>query len=209
MNNLVLQCEDLFCERDDRILFEGLSFALETGEVMQVAGPNGAGKSTLLRILAGLSGQFEGRVSWPAAASGQRDYRQDLLYIGHRAGIREELTALENLAWWCRLHRQASVDLMAALAQVALAGFEDVPVSMLSAGQKRRVMLALLWCTEKPVWLLDEPFTALDSAGVMQLEARLRAHAEQGGLVVYSSHHRLSEQVRHLHLGPVSEATCS
>ena len=203
MNAVILRCEGLFCERDERVLFRDLAVEVAQADLLQVAGPNGAGKSSFLRILAGLLGQYEGSVDWPAAQIAGRDFRQDLLFLGHRPGVRDELSPLENLAWWCGLHRQSrrAGQFEAALAAVGLCGFEDVPVATLSAGQTRRVMLALLWLVDKPVWLLDEPFTALDASGVAQLEARLREHAAQGGTVIYSSHHRLSEQVRHLHLG--------
>ena len=203
MNPVILRCEGLSCERDERVLFRGLCMEVRAGDLLQVVGPNGAGKSSLLRIVAGLLGYDEGQLSWPAALSGGRDFRQDLLFLGHRTGVRDELSALENLAWWCCLHRQPRSlgQRQAALEQVGLRGFEDVPVATLSAGQTRRVMLALLWLVDKPVWLLDEPFTALDTDGVAQLEARLREHAGDGGTVIYSSHHRLSDQVRHLRLG--------
>lgn len=203
MKAVILSCKDLSCERDERELFRDLALQVHAGELLQVVGPNGAGKSTLLRILAGLMRQFEGEVSWPSAEAGGEDFRQALLFIGHRTGVREELSALENLGWWCALHRQnrSEKERMAALQRVGLRGFEDVPVATLSAGQTRRVMLALLWLVDKPVWLLDEPFTALDVDGVAQLEARFVEHAKAGGTVIYSSHHRVSDQVRHLNLG--------
>jgi heme exporter protein A len=192
-----LTVEQLHCERDDRLLFDGLSFSAASGQLWQVVGPNGAGKTTLLRILVGLHGHFEGKVDWQVAG----DLREQLLYIGHQPGLRDELTPLENLRWLDALHGERDVDLWAALAQVGLTGFEDVPVAHLSAGQKRRVALARLWPGRKPVWVLDEPFTAIDASGVAQVEARLAEHAEQGGLVIYTSHHRLNDRVRQLHLG--------
>ena len=192
-----LELEALQCERDDRLLFSGLSLAAGPGELWQVAGPNGAGKSTLLRILVGLYGFFEGRVHWQTPDAG----RDSLAFIGHRSGLREELTAGENLAWLCSLNVQSAAGIEAALAQVGMAGYEDVPVGQMSAGQQRRVALARLWLPGKPVWVLDEPFTALDSDGVALLESRLREHAAGGGLVIYSSHHRLADDVRQVLLG--------
>lgn len=196
----LLHTTDLFCERDGRVLFSALDWQARGGEIWQVAGPNGAGKTTLLRVLAGLHGFYEGTCQWPQWRTAGEDPRQHLLYLGHRAGLREELTPRENLSWWLALHG-AQADTDEALAIVGLAGYETVPCAQLSAGQKRRVALSLLWLMDKPVWLLDEPFTALDVDGVALVEQRLRAHAAAGGLVIYSSHHRFDEAVRHVRLG--------
>lgn len=198
---VLLHISDLACERDDRELFAGLAFSAGGGDVVQVAGANGAGKTTLIRALAGLFGGYQGRVQWPWYQQQGQDPRQHVLYLGHRPGLRDELTARENLNWWCAVNGCSSAGIDGALALVGLAGFEDLPVQQLSAGQRRRVMLSLLWTAPRQVWLLDEPFTALDSDGVAQVEARIREHAAGGGLVVFSSHHRLDDAVRQIHLG--------
>jgi heme exporter protein A len=199
----LLQAEQLTCERDDRTLFEGLSFRAFAGEIWQVAGPNGAGKTTLLRIIAGLHGHYDGEVRWPDAEVAGLDPRQQLLTIGHRAALRTELTPLENLRWWLALHQQRLQPerVEAALVQLGLAGYDTVPVAQLSAGQTRRVALSLLWLLDKRVWLLDEPFTALDADGVVLIETRLRELAANGALVLYSSHHRLNGEARQIQLG--------
>lgn len=217
----VLQTTDLRCERDDRELFAGLSWCASAGEIWQIAGPNGAGKTTLIRILAGLHGFYDGALCWPRWQQSEADPREKLLYLGHKAGLRDELTPLENLRWWQSLHPSQGrsqqipdsqvlsthhsdpqrVNPMTALARVGLAGYESVPCASLSAGQKRRVALSLLWLMDKPVWLLDEPFTALDADGVVLVEERLKQHAAEGGLVIYSSHHRFDDAVRHVRLG--------
>jgi heme exporter protein A len=204
VQSALLHISDLACERDDRELFAGLSLRASGGDIVQVAGANGSGKTTLIRALAGLFGGFTGTIDWPLYRQQGSDPREQMLYLGHRAGLRDELTARENLRWWCALHRCASSGTDAALAMVGLAGFEDVPVQQLSAGQRRRVMLSLLWSAPKQVWLLDEPFTALASDGVTQVEARIREHAAGGGLVLYSSHHRLDADVRHVRLGQMA-----
>jgi heme exporter protein A len=199
----LLQAEQLTCERDDRVLFEALSFVATAGEIWQVAGPNGAGKTTLMRVIAGLHGHFDGRLHWPRAEAARRDPREQLLALGHRPGLRSELTALENLRWWLALHQQ-SLDVPQALhvlTCLGLAGYETVPVAQLSAGQGRRVALSLLWLLDKAVWLLDEPFTALDAEGVAMIESRLRELADAGALVLYSSHHRLDGEARQIRLG--------
>lgn len=195
----LLQVRNLACERDDRLLFSELTFAASVGQLWQVAGPNGAGKTTLLRMLAGLFTHYEGEIHWLLDG----DPREQLLYIGHQPGLRDELTAIENLRWLNALHGWRDLDVWAALARVGLTGFEDVPVAGLSAGQKRRVALARLWLGEKKVWILDEPFTAIDAGGVTLVERRLAEHARRGGLVIYTSHHRLNDRVRQLHLGDI------
>ena len=199
----LLQADQLTCERDDRVLFDGLCFAARAGEIWQVAGPNGAGKTTLMRVIAGLHGDFSGRFDWPAALAAGQDPRQQLLTIGHRPGLRVELTPLENLRWWLALH-QADLNIVRAeqvLARLGLAGYETVPVAQMSAGQARRVALSMLWLVDKSVWLLDEPFTALDVDGVALIEGRLRELAGAGGLVLYSSHHRVNGEARQIRLG--------
>ena len=199
----LLKADQLSCERDDRVLFEALSFAAHAGQIWQLAGPNGAGKTTLMRIIAGLHGDFNGHLCWPAAQARNEDSRQQLLSIGHRSGLRSELTPLENLHWWLALH-QAGLDVAKAeqaLARLGLAGYETVPVAQMSAGQTRRVALSLLWLLDKSVWLLDEPFTALDVDGVALIEGRLRELADNGALVLYSSHHRVNGEARQIRLG--------
>lgn len=183
----------LGCERDDRILFRDLSFAAGDGEIWQITGPNGSGKTTLLRILCGLHGFYDGRLEWASPLA------DDLLHIGHQPGVREELSARENLQYSAALSGQSG-DLDAALAALDLRGFEDVPAAHLSAGQKRRIALARLWLDGKRVWILDEPYTAIDRDGVERLDRRLRAAADAGVLVIYTSHHRVAEGVRRVHL---------
>lgn len=190
----VLTVRQLGCERDHRVLFQGLDFSARNGEIWQVTGANGAGKTTLLRILVGLHGFYDGQVHWSAPLA------PSLLYLGHQTGVREELTARENLEYSRALSGQSG-DPDEALAALNLYGFEDVPAGHLSAGQRRRIALARLWLGGKDVWILDEPFTAIDQQGVAALDYRLRQAAEQGALVIYTSHHQVGEGVRRLHLG--------
>lgn len=193
-----VQAQNLFCERDAKVLFNGLSFCAQGGEIWQVVGPNGAGKTTLLRILAGLFQFYEGRVAWNESSN---NASTALLYLGHRAGLREELTAAENLNWLAALHGQSPSDIPTALEAVGLRGYETVAVADMSAGQKRRVALARLWMPGKHAWILDEPFTALDVHGVALIEKRLREYTEQGGLVIYTSHHKVDERCQQITLG--------
>jgi heme exporter protein A len=180
----LLAADNLGLERGGRLLFEGLSFRVQAGELMQVGGANGAGKTSLLRILAGLSRYgFSGQIQRHAA----------LVYVGHQPAVKALLTPRENLAWHVSgsgRHQPADID--RALARVGLYGYEDVPANSLSAGQHRRVNLARLYLVESPLWLLDEPFTAIDREGVTDLERLLVEHAEKGGAVVLTSHQALA-----------------
>lgn len=188
----MLEARELLCERDERILFSGLSFTLNAGEWVQITGSNGAGKTTLLRLLTGLSRPDAGDVLWQGQPLHQvRDsYHQNLLWIGHQPGIKTRLTALENLHFY---HRDGdTAQCLEALAQAGLAGFEDIPVNQLSAGQQRRVALARLWLTRATLWILDEPFTAIDVNGVDRLTQRMAQHTEQGGIVILTTHQQLN-----------------
>ncbi|EMW19898.1 heme ABC exporter, ATP-binding protein CcmA [Escherichia coli 2845650] len=183
----MLEARELLCERDERTLFSGLSFTLNAGEWVQITGSNGAGKTTLLRLLTGLSRPDAGEVLWQGQPLHQvRDsYHQNLLWIGHQPGIKTRLTALENLHFY---HRDGdTAQCLEALAQAGLAGFEDIPVNQLSAGQQRRVALARLWLARAPLWILDEPFTAIDVNGVDRLTQRMAQHTEQGGIVILTT----------------------
>lgn len=188
----MLEARKLLCERDERVLFSDLSFQVNAGEWIQVTGGNGAGKTTLLRLLTGLSRPDAGEVCWQAQPLHRiRDsYHQNLLWIGHQPGIKTRLTALENLRFF---HQDGdSAKCLAALAQAGLAGYEDIPVNQLSAGQQRRVALARLWLTRATLWILDEPFTAIDVNGVERLTQRMAQHTEEGGIVILTTHQPLN-----------------
>lgn len=207
MSNQVplLSSQRLTCIRQDRVLFEGLNFELNAGDIIQVEGPNGVGKTSLLKILAGLSFANEGDVHYLGKNIRQQaeEYRQNLLYLGHQPGVKGELTAEENLEFNLALHGQPIDNTEQTLNEVDLAGFEDVYASQLSAGQHRRIALGRLWQSTQKIWILDEPFTAIDKSGVNKLENLFLGHIQQGGAIILTTHqdfNLIAEHVKKLTL---------
>ena len=187
-----LNAQDLALERGGRELFSQLTFAIRPGQLVQLEGANGTGKTSLIRILAGLSCYgFEGQV----------ERHCPLLFLGHSSAVKGLLTPRENLAWHLSGTSVADSEAIdAALQRVGLYGFEDVLSHTLSAGQHRRVNLARLYLTDAPLWLLDEPFTAIDRQGVEELELLLETHVAAGGAALVTSHQPLSGRMPVLRL---------
>lgn len=187
-----LEIVNLACERGENRLFEGCNLTIKTGEWWQIEGHNGIGKTSLLRILAGLALPAEGQILWNGESilRQREDYYANLCYLGHHAGIKPELTPWENLHFYQKIQSLASDDnaLWHALEKVSLIGREDLPCSHLSAGQQRRVALAKLWLTQAKLWILDEPFTAIDKKGVQELIQRIEQHCANGGMAIFTSH---------------------
>lgn len=195
-----LIARSLYCERDDRVLFQNLDLQVTNGRLLQLAGPNGAGKTTLLRLLAGLNRDFDGELLWQGESLHRvySEYAHERLYLGHLAAIKRALTPIENLRWlvspWMTSEQADAItedQLWDALEQVKLAGYEETPCQQLSAGQQRRVGLARLAIVPAPLWILDEPFTALDVDGVQWLEEQIQRQVARNGAVVITSHHAL------------------
>jgi heme exporter protein A len=188
----MLSVKNLSCVRGERSLFAGIDFAVDAGEWLHVRGANGCGKTSLLRLLAGLSQPAQGEIRWGGkrAADDAQEYRGDLLFLGHHAAVKEELTALENLQLASALDGAdlSRADAVAALERFGLKGREDLPVRFLSAGQKRRVLLARLVTRKAKLWILDEPFTALDTRAVQLLGSLIGEHVAEGGMAVVTSH---------------------
>lgn len=190
-----LSVQDLSCIRQDRCLFEQLSFSLQSGDILQVAGPNGAGKSSLLRILAGFLTPQSGQVLYQGqnVEKNRLEFNADLLFIGHKAGNNNHMSAFENILYWCQTHQtNDEFDPYELLGRLGLVGLEDVPVSQLSAGQQRKVALARLWLSSARIWILDEPFTAIDHGGVAGLQRRFEQFLESGGMIILTTHQDLT-----------------
>jgi heme exporter protein A len=182
----LLCTSDLACERDLRVLYSGLNFSVKAGELWHIKGLNGAGKTTLLRQLAGLHAVDTGQVWLPNQAA-------KMIYIGHKLGLKEQLTADENLIWLAGLDGESTQEQRyAALAQVGLMGYEENTVAQLSAGQKRRVALARLHLCRADIWLLDEPFTSIDQQGIVDEQDWLNQHTVLGGAVLMTSHQAIN-----------------
>lgn len=188
----MLTATGLSCVRGERRLFAGLDLAVGPGEWLHVQGENGAGKTSLLRILASLSPPAEGEIRWRGEPIGElaEDYRREMLFLGHHGAVKEELTPFENLMLAAQLDGAALDEAAAlkALARFGLRGREDLAVRFLSAGQKRRVLLARLAVRQATLWILDEPFTALDVKAVDMLSGLIVEHVTGGGIAILTSH---------------------
>ena len=183
---------DLECLRGDRRLFAGIGFRLGAGELLYLQGRNGSGKTSLLRMLCGLLPPAAGDIRWRGRPIGKlgEDYRRELCFLGHHNAIKEELTPLENLTTSAALAGEAldAGAALDALELLGLAGREELACRYLSQGQKRRVALARLASERRPLWLLDEPFVALDAAAVELVAGLIGAHLQRGGLAVLTTH---------------------
>jgi len=188
--------QGLSCLRGDRLLFKNVGFELKTGGLLYVLGENGSGKSSLLRLLCGLLTPEDGEILWGGKKIKQdaENYLSNLTYIGHLNGLKDDLTALENLQMSARLSGSSVIEskALAALAAIGIERCANLPVRVLSQGQKRRVALARLWLTESRLWILDEPFAALDTASVNVLASQLSEHMSNGGMTIITTHQDVS-----------------
>lgn len=191
----MLEARNLSCQRGDRVLFSGLNLTLSPGELLQVAGPNGSGKTSLLKILCGISSPIEGEILWQGKNTRKQGepFRENLLYLGHHNAVKEDLSALENLQIAATLAGEPLTEEQAldALDRIGLLGREYLPAKVLSQGQKRRVTLARLLVSRAPLWILDEPLTALDVKAIDLIQSRLAEHLAAQGMVVLTTHQTL------------------
>lgn len=204
----MLAAHDLSCERGGRALFSNLDFTLERGALMHVKGANGSGKTSLLRMLCGLTPPAAGRITWEGEDIRmlRENYAARLLHIGHHPAIKDELTALENLQIAQALAGQpvSIAQAKAALATVGLQTRANLPARVLSQGQRRRVALARLWLSKSPLWILDEPFNALDVDASAMLERHIEAHLDAEGMVVLTTHQQPGIAAERMHVMQLS-----
>lgn len=203
----MLSVANLECVRGDRRLFTNLAFSLEPQTLLQVHGPNGSGKTTLLRTVCGLVLPVSGEITWQGTniRTLKEDYLKEIFYLGHHNALKDEMNALENLQISTKLSGDpASEDsIINALRRMGLKGREDLPTKVLSQGQKRRVALARLLLTQTSLWILDEPFTALDVNAVKLLADVIAERIDKGGMVILTTHQEaqiVTNNIRHLHL---------
>ncbi|MGA8262268.1 MAG: cytochrome c biogenesis heme-transporting ATPase CcmA [Arenicellales bacterium] len=187
-----LEIRDLACVRGDRLLFRELDLALAAGELVQVTGPNGCGKTSFLRIVCGLALAEIGTVLWhrEATRSSER-FKQDCAYVGHRDGLKADLSARENLSFHSRLSGGDPAAVDTAIERLELTACRDILAGHMSAGQRRRTALARLLLARRRLWILDEPFTSLDVRGRGVVEDLLIEHQSAGGLSLFASHQAL------------------
>lgn len=189
---LTLEARALTCIRGERLLFSNLDLCVSAGQCLHVRGENGVGKTSLLRLLTGLSKPEAGEIFF-SGKSIHRDaetYRRNLLFLGHRDALKEDLTALENVQMYAALDdvKLSAEKALATLWRFGLKGREDLPVNCLSAGQKKRVLMARMVTRQAKVWILDEPFNALDISAIQVLQDLIVEQLGNGGLVILTSH---------------------
>lgn len=189
----MLDARGVQCVRGDRTLFSSVDFSLQSGSLLRIAGANGSGKTSFLRIICGLSPPAEGEIRWrgePIRAL-REEFWKELVYIGHLNAVKDDLTALENLRISCALNGAVIDDAaaVAALDQFGIARCAPLPARVLSQGQRRRVALSrLAISTGAALWVLDEPFTALDAAAVLFMQGLIAEHVARGGIVIFTTH---------------------
>ena len=191
----MLEVSNLKCIRGDRPLFDGVGFRLESGELLYLRGANGAGKTSLLRMLCGLSPAESGQILWDGMQVDKigEAYRANLLYLGHHNALQESLTVKENLAFYAAMTgtNPSETDTINALTRMGLSGCQSRLVRHLSQGQKRRVALSRLILNDAKLWILDEPFVALDQAAVQSLAELIAHHLGSGGMTILTSHQQV------------------
>ncbi len=203
----MLTARNLACIRGENKLFSDVSFSVNPGELMFIGGPNGSGKTSLLRLLCGLSSPDNGEIVWNGVDIRElgESYRREMTYLGHLGGIKDDLTAIENLRISCALagYEIGEDQAVDALEQIGLAGREMLLARVLSQGQRRRIALARLLVVRTKLWILDEPLTALDTAAVQLIKEILEDNLSKGGMIIMTTHQEIdmtAATIRHLNL---------
>ena len=186
--SFTLALKNLACVRGDKLLFEGFSLEAASGEIFEIKGPNGVGKSSLLRIIAGLAAPHEGELILSSDDDADLAIEEQAHFLSHQNALKEGLSVSENLTFWHQFSQEQGLSPSQALEQVALPHLADLPVGVLSAGQKRRVAFARLLVDRRAIWLLDEPTAALDASADELVGGLISNHAKLGGIVLAATH---------------------
>jgi heme exporter protein A len=197
----LLEAREINCWRGDRHILRNVSLGVRAGEFLKITGPNGVGKTTLLRIVCGLLPAESGSVHWrgKVVRSSNDDFHLEMVYLGHLNSLKADLTARENLRFLSGLRQTLTdVDIDGALDRVGILSRGDLPARSLSAGQKRRLALARLLLSGATLWVLDEPVTNLDTAGIQLVEELITEHVGRGGLALSAAHQRLLDEAHFL-----------
>ena len=190
---------DLSCQKGFNLLFKNINFSANQSDIIQIKGANGRGKTSLLRIISGLSEQDSGDIIFNSKPLNSDEYQKDILFLGHAPSISEDLTVLENLEYLRLLNKtDPESESLYALMKFGLTNYKNEFCKNLSAGQKRRVILSLLVLSTSKVWLLDEPYTAIDSSGIELIESLIKQHSDNGGICFFTSHQTSSLNIKEL-----------
>ncbi|MBL4725261.1 MAG: heme ABC exporter ATP-binding protein CcmA [Rhizobiaceae bacterium] len=185
---MILSAENLSAIRGEQTIFSNVSFQLEAGDLLLVTGTNGSGKSTLLRVIAGLLPNFSGKIEF---SGDDKPLQEQCHYLGHQNSLKPSMSVGENLEFWQKYCSSPDITIDGALEKVNLAGIQDIPAGYLSAGQKRRIAIARLLVTKRPIWLVDEPTAALDANSEKMFAKILQAHLDTGGIAIAATHQPL------------------
>lgn len=189
-----LRSDNLIYEINDKLIINGMSFSVKSGEMLFIEGSNGSGKTTLLRILSGLMQADDGQITWNGKSieEDRIEFNQQLTYLGHSTGVKAELSTLENINFFSALSGLPQKEnSQTAIEWVGLKGYENSPGRHLSYGQQRRIALTRLLMEPSQLWILDEPFAGLDKKMISALEARFKEHVQNGGILVLTSHQHI------------------
>lgn len=184
----MLKIKNLNCQKGYNLLFENLSITINYGDILRITGANGCGKTSLLKIIAGINSIENGSIIFNNDSVKSNEYQQEIFYLGHQSFLSGELSVIKNLQFLARLNKTKEQNLTQALKNIGLDGYENEICSTLSAGQKRRVILATLFSSKAKIWLLDEPFTALDPTGVRVVEGLIQNHCNNKGICLFTTH---------------------
>lgn len=208
MSNAIFSVVDVTCSRNNQVLFSGVNFSISEGQILHVRGENGVGKTTLLRCLAGLSTPCQGSIKWLNDCIADNEiYKKQLHFLGHKQFIKSALSVKENLTYSFLQQPVAVTQQEIVLSRVGLLAEQHVLARSLSSGQRQRLAIARVMLSGAKLWLLDEPLTSLDHAGIDLVQSLMEEHLSRKGLIIFTSHHELTRQIlgyQTLHLRPAS-----